>query len=243
MALFLKTCLVFFLVFSVVSCVHTAGDLNGFQTVEGDYQGTGRDDDKPWRFEESVDALEGPVLKRFVLKPVFADDGNLFSERGILGEPVRAQSGERLEIRWEGFFPRYRLYYFPSPERPGVVIGECRFADGCNNGFFFAPDNDGDGIPDVFRLVQWTSIDYGGDDGVPGYLDRFRYIYDVAKDRFCLWHDLLVYQCRPPLSIPPDTCRTVCDKPFETRTVKGKTYPRVLKTRLLEDRPLFRDAQ
>ncbi len=166
-------------------------------------------------------------------------DGDLFGDRGILGEPVRAQSGERLEIRWEGFFPRYRLYYFPSVEHPGVVIGECRFADGCNSGFFFAPDNDGNGVPDSFRLIQWTSIDYGRDDGIPGYLDRYRYIYDVANDRYYIWYDLLIYSCPPPLSSPPDTCRTTCEFPYETRTVSGKTYPKIFKSRLMEDRSLL----
>jgi len=189
------------------------------------------------RHEEDVDALEKKGLKRFAFKPVAADDGYLFGDRGTLGEPVQAQSGERLEIRWEGFFPRYRLYYVPAPGHQGVVIGECYFPDGCNNGFFFAPDVDGNGVPDRFSYVQWVSSDYGRDDGVPGYLDRYRYIYDVTKDRLYLWHDLLIYRCPPPLSVPPYTCRmTKCDPPYEVRTVGGKTYPVVFRTRLVEEK-------
>ncbi len=191
------------------------------------------------RNEEDVDALEGEGLKRFGIPPVSIDSGGFFGERGILGEPIRAQSGERLEVRWEGFFPRYRLYYFPSARQQGVVIGECRFPDGCNNGFFFGPDADGDGLPDSFRLVQWVSSDYGRDDEVPGYLDRYRYIYDVRQDKYYLWHDLLIYRCAPPLSVPPDTCRTTCDPPYEVRTVGDKTYPRIFKTDLIEERHLL----
>ncbi len=48
---------------------------------------------------------EGGPSWRFVLNPVAADDGYLFGERGVLGEPVEAQSGERWRLRWEGFFP------------------------------------------------------------------------------------------------------------------------------------------
>ncbi len=191
------------------------------------------------RREEDVDALVKEGIVRFVLKPVTADDGYLFGERRTLGEPVEAQSGERLEIRWEGFFPRYRLYYVPAAGHPGVVIGECYFPDGCNNGFFFAPDADGNGVPDRLRYVQWVSSDYGRDDGVPGYLDRYRYIYDVAKDRLYLWQDLLFYRCPPPLSAPPYTCRTKCDPPYKVRTVGNRTYPVVFKTRLVEERSLL----
>ncbi len=191
------------------------------------------------RREEDVDALVKEGLVRFVLNPVAADDGYLFGERGVLGEPVEAQSGERLEIRWEGFFPRYRLYYVPSPRHPGVVIGECYFPDGCNNGFFFAPDADGDAVPDRLRYVQWVSSDYGRDDGVPGYLDRYRYVYDVAKDRLYVWHDLLFYRCPPPLSTPPYTCRTKCDPPCKMSAVGNRTYPVVFKTRLVEERSLL----
>ncbi len=192
------------------------------------------------RNEEDVNVFEREGLKRFGINPVSARNGNLFGERGTLGEPIRAQSGERLEIRWEGFFPRYRLYYFPSPKHRGVVIGECRFPDGCNNGFFFGPDTDGDGIPDSFRLVQWVSSDYGGDDEVPGYLDRYRYIYDVQKDRHYMWHDLLFYRCLPPLTTSQTTCTTTCDPPYEERTVGNKTYPRIFKTDLVKEKRLLR---
>lgn len=237
--LILWACLAAGLLVFIISCTHMTGDLDDFQPGDRGRPALSTDDEGTvGRFEEDVDALETAGLKRFALKPVSAD-GNLFGDRGVMGEPVRAQSGERLEIRWEGFFPRYRLYYFPSPEHPGVVIGECRFPDGCNSGFFFAPDDDINGVPDSFRLVQWTNIDYGHDEGIPGYLDRYRYIYDVPGDRFYLWHDLLQYRCPLPLSVPPDTCRTVCEHPYETRVVKGRTYPRVFKTRLLENRSLL----
>jgi len=220
----------------VASCAPLAGNHVVFDTpvVNGAAEGFGR-------LEEDVDALERKGLVRFALNPVTAEDGYLFGERGVLGEPVKAQSGEGLEIRWEGFFPRYRLYYFPAPGHPGVVIGECYFADGCNNGFFFAPDVDGNGIPDRLRYVQWTSSDYGRDDEVPGYLDRYRYIYDVTRDRLYLWHDLLLYRCPPPLSVPPYTCRTKCDPPYEVRMVGGRAYPVVFKTRLVEERSLFEE--
>ncbi len=236
--LILRTCLAAGLLVSIISCTHMTGGLNDFQPVERGSALPAEYRDAPGCFEEDIDALETAGLKRFVLKPVSAD-GNLFADRGVMGEPVRAQSGERLEIWWEGFFPRYRLYYFPSGEHPGVVIGECRFPDGCNSGFFFAPDGDADGVPDSFSLIQWTNIDYGRDEGIPGYLDRYRYIYDVPGDRFYLWHDLLKYRCPPPLSFPPDTCRTVCEHPYETRVVKGRTYPRVFKIRLLENKRLL----
>ncbi|MFA5617603.1 MAG: hypothetical protein WDK95_12225 [Syntrophorhabdaceae bacterium] len=189
------------------------------------------------RNEEDIDALEKEGLKKFGLKP--ADTGSLFGKRGIRGKPIQAESGERLEIRWEGFFPRYRLYYFPSREHHGVVIGECRFPEGCNNGFFFGPDTDGNGIPDCFRLVQWISSDYGQDDGVPGYLDRYRYIYDVHRDKYYVWRDLLIYRCPAPLGVPPDPCRTICDPPYETRDVGNMTYPRIFKTDLVEEKRLL----
>ncbi len=190
------------------------------------------------RNEEEVDALEREGLKRYGINPA-PTGGGLFGKRGILGEPIRAQSGERLETRWEGFFPRYRLYYFPSREHRGVVIGECRFPDGCNNGFFFGPDADDNGIPDSFRFIQWVSSDYGGDDGVPGYLDRYRYIYDVHRDRRYLWHDLLIYRRNLPLSVSPDTCRITSDPPYEMRTFGGKTYPRIFKTDFVEEKSLL----
>jgi hypothetical protein len=215
----------------LASCAPVVPDYEVFDT-SGTAEALGRR-------EEDVDALVKEGLVRFVLSPVAADDGYLFGERRVLGEPVTAQSGERLEIRWEGFFPRYRLYYIPAPGHPGVVIGECYFPDGCNNGFFLAPDADGNTVPDRFRYVQWVSSDYGHDDGVPEYLDRYRYVYDVAKDRLYLWHDLLFYQCPPPLSIPPYTCRTKCDPPYKLRTVGNRTYPVVFKTRLVEDRSLL----
>jgi hypothetical protein len=59
-----------------------------------------------------------------------------------------------MEITMGGFLPEYRLYYVPSPRHPGVVIGECYFPDGCNNGFFFAPDADGDAVPDSFATFS-----------------------------------------------------------------------------------------
>jgi hypothetical protein len=189
--------------------------------------------------EEDVDALEKEGLKRFGIKPHFMDNRNFFGKRGILDDPILAQSGERLEMHWEGFFPRIRLYYFPSRGHRGVVIGECTFPEGCNDGFFFGPDTDNNGIPDSFRLIQWVSSDYGLDDKVRGYLDRYRYIYDVLRDRYYLWHDLLFYRCPPPVSIPPDVCTTSCDPPYETRTAGNKTYPRIFKTDLIEEKRLI----
>lgn len=215
----------------LVSCAPMVPDYEGFN-ASGGAEALGRR-------EQDIDALVRDGLLRFFLRPVAADDGYLFGGRGILGEPVEAQSGERLEIRWEGFFPRYRLYYIPESGHPGVVIGECYFPDGCNNGFFLAPDADGNTVPDRFRYVQWVSSDYGHDDGLPGYLDRYRYVYDVTKDRLYVWHDLLFYRCPPPLSIPPYTCRTKCDPPYKVRTVGNRTYPVVFRTRLVEERPLL----
>ena len=230
-----QACILLMVILFVASCTHIARDISVFDEGDNKPGGSGLNFG---RLEEDIDALEAKGLRRFILEPLMTR-GDFFSERGVLGGSVAAQSGERLEMRWEGFFPRYRLYYFPSDKHPGLAIGECSFVDGCNIGFFLAPDNDGNGIPDSFRLIQWSSYDYGYDDGIPDYLDRYRFIYDVRKDKHYLWHDLLLYRCPPPVSSRPDTCKTICNPPYETRSVNGRIYPRILKSRLVESRSLL----
>lgn len=226
----------------LLSCGHVPGDMSYFPDRWTVPAGEGEDGRLFGLFEEDVDALEKDGLVRFVLTPR-EGPGRLFGDRGVLGEPVRARSGERLEIRWEGFFPGYRLYYFPSPEGPGVLIGKCNFAGGCNSGFYLATDDDGDGVPDRFYIIQWTSKDYGYDEGVPGYLDRYRHIYDARSGRYYVWHDLLIYRCDPPMSLSADTCDTICKPPYETRLVNGRTYPVVFRTRLVESRTVLDEVR
>lgn len=82
------------------------------------------------------------------------------SPRGRVGEPVVAESGERLELMWTGFFPRFELLYFKDDEdREPRLIGSCDFRNGCNRCKIFAPDLNGDGIPDRFLRIEWISMD------------------------------------------------------------------------------------
>jgi hypothetical protein len=169
---------------------------------------------------------------------------NLFTKTGKK-LTVEAESGERLELFWtvdwfgEGrIIPRWLfvLYYVRPDGRggwyPPVRIGECHFSEGCNHGEFFAPDKNGNRVPDQFDRIAWENWDYGDDDGEAGYLDHIRHLYVLETDRYTVTKHLYYYPdgCRPPLSPPEDVCliRKECRPPY-----------RLFKEEILETRRLF----
>lgn len=162
-----------------------------------------------------------------------------FAEKGILGIPVLAESGERLELRWEGFLPVYRLYYFPPREKEGVEIGTCHFSAGCNKACYFFYDRNENGVPDAFSLIRYESLDYGSDEETPGYLDRYRHIYVVETDTYCVFHDLLFYRCPPPVSHRSDPCRTFCNPPYRTVESHRGPVPVMCYSELIKCESLF----
>jgi len=158
---------------------------------------------------------------------------------------VEAESGERLELFWtvdwlgEGrIIPRwlFALYYVRPDGRGGwhspVRIGECRFSEGCNHGEFFAPDKNGNGIPDQFDQIAWENWDYGDDDGEAGYLDYIRHLYVRETGLYTVTLYLYHYPdgCRPPLSPLEDVChlKKECLPPY-----------RLFKEEILESRRFF----
>jgi hypothetical protein len=144
---------------------------------------------------------------------------------------IKAESGERLELNWTmdwlergRIIPRwlYALDYIRPDGRggdlPAVRIGECHFSQGCNYGEFLAPDENGNGIPDLFARIVWDSWDYGNDNGVPGYLDHIRHVYIRETDTYIVTRYLCQYPaaCRLPMSPPADVCRVsaACKPPY-----------------------------
>lgn len=161
----------------------------------------------------------------------FPDAGYL-TPRGILGEPTEADSGERLEVWWKGGWlpgqeiPHYELRYWRPGGPQGLRVGQCAFPQGGNEAHYLAPDDNGNGEPDCFVWVRWSSWDFGDDDGRKGYLDRFLHVYDVCRDKYSLTHLLYHFPegCNPPVSEPPDlyTFKEACKGPF-------KEYDRIVK--------------
>ena len=145
---------------------------------------------------------------------------NFLSPTG-LREEVKAASGDRLEVRWAvdwlgsgNIFPHwyYELRYFGadchrSPCK-GVQVGRCRFSQGCNFIRYYAVDADHDSIPDRFLMTSWESWDYGGDEGVEGFLDQVEHRYDPVTGRYGVMKRLYRYPsgCEPPVSSPPYVC-------------------------------------
>lgn len=174
------------------------------------------------------------LKKEYIISP----PAGFFTGRDVIGDPIWAESGEHLELKWEGFFPRYRLYYFAPGEQKGVAVGECHFSGGCNKAYYLFYDRNKNGKPDAFYLTEWESLDYG-DKQTPGYLDRYRHIYTIADDRYCIVHDLLFYRCSPPVSRPPDTCETSCDPPYRTIEIDGRSVPLVYRTEEIKYGAIF----
>ena len=127
---------------------------------------------------------------------------------------IEADSGERIELRWSDWGTRgyYRLDYY-SPWGKIGRVGQCHFIHGCNIGKFFAPDNNQNGKPDCFLLIVWDSWDYGDDDDKDGYLDRYRHVYDVCRDKYSRSHFKYEYVCGPPVSSYPNFCKSFCGDP------------------------------
>jgi hypothetical protein len=100
-------------------------------------------------------------LVRFVLSPVAQTTG-ISSVRGVW-EARGGQSGERLEIRWEGS-SRDTPLLFPSPRHP--ASSRDALSRRLLQRVFFAPTWTGT-LSRQARYVQWVSSDYGRDDGVP----------------------------------------------------------------------------
>lgn len=138
---------------------------------------------------------------------IVAPGADFWTKRGIVGGPISAESGERLEVWWTGFFPHYELRYYGEDSNRGLSIGRCHFAQGCNRAFFFAPDVNNNGVPDAFSRIVWESIDCHHDGGYPGYLDRYRYIYRPPVDACVLYYDLLYYEYEPSSALCSGTCR------------------------------------
>lgn len=175
-------------------------------------------------------ALADPNLqKHYILSP----PGDSRTARGVIGEPVLAESGERLELRWEGFSPVYHLYYYGPREKEGLLIGECPFSGGCNKAQYLFEDKNKNGIPDAFRLVEYESLDFVQDEKTPGFLDRYRHIYVVTDDRYCVIHDLLFYACPPPVSPELNPCETFCNPPYRTSEAHGRMVPLVYRTEVI----------
>jgi len=157
---------------------------------------------------------------------------------------IKAESGEKMELIWtvdwlgQGkFFPHWLFsleYVLPDGRGgwlPPVRIGECHFSGGCNYGEFLAPDDNGNGIPDLFTQISWESWDYGDDEGIPDHLVLIRHLYVRETDRYTATRYLYRYPdgCRPPLNLSEDVCRIKkeCLPPY--RLFKEE----ILETRLL----------
>lgn len=147
-------------------------------------------------------------------------------------ETVMAASGERLEARWRvdwigsgKIFPHwyYELRYFGTdciPSRcTGVQVGKCHFSQGCNFIKYYSVDENGDGTPDRFLMTSWQSWDFGGDEGVEGFLDQVEHRYDPLTGRHGTMKRLYRYPsaCEPPVSSPPYVCdlKEECKPPYE----------------------------
>lgn len=121
----------------------------------------------------------------------------------------------------------YALDYIRSDGQgghlPAVRIGECHFSGGCNYGEFLAPDENGNGIPDLFTEITWDSWDYRNNGTIPGYLEHIQHIYIRETDSYSVTKYLYQYtaSCKPPLSQPDDLCR-IAEECNPTYTVVSK---------------------
>jgi hypothetical protein len=176
-------------------------------------------------------ALENPCCPGgdLVATTIQAPPAGFWTPRGRIGEAVMFASGERLEIWWTGFFPRYELKYFKGPVDKGETIGHCHFSHGCNRVFYSVPRSRQGNPPSCFTKVTWESYDYGYDGGVPGYLDRYVHTFDRCTGRSTEVHELLHYRCPPPISHYPDLCAGVCEPPYDEEVVDGEVRPKVFK--------------
>ena len=167
-------------------------------------------------------------------------EADLWQKRGLISEPVWAESGERLELHWRGFFPHYELYFFKVGDEKGQMIGRCHFMGGCNKGFYVAPDKNNNRIPDYFVKVQWESMEYNGGSSVKGHIDRYRYVFLPSLNRLVLYYDLLDYACNPSEAVrdEPSPSKTTCEPPCLTIERDGSEHFKVYSTKVIKVREL-----
>ncbi|MCX8021627.1 MAG: hypothetical protein N2745_02520 [Syntrophorhabdaceae bacterium] len=133
---------------------------------------------------EKLTRIEGTDLFKYGIRTM---EKGFLSKRGIVGAPIRAESGERIELWWTGVFPRYELYFYPKdPEEKGRRIGKCHFLRGCNRSHFIAPDGNDNGIPDVFVLIVWESTEGCSGESPDGPRGYFKYTYLPEYDHLLL---------------------------------------------------------
>ncbi len=177
-----------------------------------------------------------------VATAIEAAPAGFWTARGRLGEAIVFASGERLELWWTGFFPRYELKYFRSPAARGETIGRCHFSQGCNRAFYLAPASAQGAAAACLAGVTWESYDYGHDGGEPGYLDRYIHSFDGCAKRYEVRHELLFYACAPPISHYPDVCASACEPPFLEEFVDGRPHPRIFKSSTVVERSMDDEA-
>jgi len=175
------------------------------QTVTGQFSGT-------FTIKENRNAR---------LYPIEFPDADYWTPRGILGNPIVAESGERLEVHWVGgWLPgqedlHYELRYYRPGDRPeGWRIGQCHFFEGANSAFFFSPDRNENTIPDYFASIHWISRDFGNDDNHDGLLDVIQHSYDVGSNKYSRLRSKFDYACGPPVSVEPDLYTPLCSPPY-----------------------------
>jgi len=171
------------------------------------------------------------------------DKSSFFTPRGKK-LTMMADSKERLELWWKtnwltsgNLLPNLQftlIYYNPSgtdKQRSGIIIGKCRFNEGCNNGKFIGPDLDKNGIPDYFTEIIWNSWDYGADDVDDGYLDHYQYVYKPQENLYEVINYQYFYpeKCQPPVSPWNDPCNisSACKPPYilkEKKIIESKSF-------------------
>jgi len=150
---------------------------------------------------------------------IWFPDANGYTDRGILGRPIEADSGQKLEIFWRGNY--YELRFTGVGGSPEGRVGQCHFIDGVNDAYYWAPDANGNGKPDYFIRTRWISID-GGDDDKPkdgeknGLLDVIIHNYEVCYNKYSIQRILHEYACGPPISMRPDVGDFFCKPPWKS---------------------------
>ena len=129
--------------------------------------------------------------------PIGEGDGKSL-ERGLVGDPIIAESGERLEVHFVGYLnPHFELRYFQPGSSDGYRVGQCHFKCGINEAYYWAYDDDKDKMPDCFIRTKWINEDGAGDDNLNNLADIHHYIFDPGKQK--LSHRILKYKynCKP----------------------------------------------
>ena len=144
----------------------------------------------------------------------FPDTHPIFGPFGKIWE-VQAESGERLEVHWwPPLFAHYKLVYFDGSGNSWPVA-MCNWPQGCNGAWYWAPDENSNGIPDCIVESLWRSMDFGDDDGEPGYLDVKEHRLKTSTRQYSRTKILYNYSCDPPVSYFPNVCdlRPGCNPP------------------------------